>query len=196
MAAARADLPPFAAWHHRGAADGFEVAYFFTGSGGLRVEGHTVAVEEGEPYSVGYELGLDDRWHTRSARVWGQSARGRRETVLESGGDGRWTVDGVPAPQVDGCLDVDLESSALTNAFPMHRLALAPGAAADAPAAYVRALDLAVERLEQRYVRIDDGAGPPRYDYASPGFGFRAEIAYDESGLVLEYPGIATRLRV
>jgi uncharacterized protein len=193
---AAADLPPFAAWHHRGAADGFEVAYFDTGSGGLRVEGHTVAVEEGEPYSVGYEIGLDERWHTRSVRVWGQSVRGRSETVLESGGDGRWTVDGAPAPQVDGCFDVDLESSALTNAFPMHRLALGPGEAADAPAAYVRALDLAVERLEQRYVRIDDGAGPPRYDYASPAFGFRCELAYDAAGLVLEYPGIATRLRV
>ncbi len=31
-------------------------------------------------------------------------------------------VDGEPAPHLDGVLDVDLESSALTNAFPVHRL--------------------------------------------------------------------------
>jgi hypothetical protein len=57
----------------------------------------------------------------------------------------------------------------------------------------VRALDLAVERLEQRYVRIDDGADLHRYDYTSPAFDFRCELVYDASGLVLDYPGIASR---
>jgi hypothetical protein len=57
----------------------------------------------------------------------------------------------------------------------------------------VRALDLAVERLEQRYVRIDDGPGLKRYDYTSPAFDFRCELVYDAAGLVLDYPGIASR---
>ena len=64
---------------------------------------------------------------------------------------------------------------------------------ADAPAAYVRALDLSVERLEQRYVRLADGERGQRYHYTSPAFGFECELAYDESGLVLDYPGIAVR---
>jgi uncharacterized protein len=59
----------------------------------------------------------------------------------------------------------------------------------------VRALDLNVCRLEQRYVRIDEGAGRERYDYTSSTFDFQCELTYDESGLVLDYPGIATRLR-
>jgi hypothetical protein len=37
----------------------------------------------------------------------------------------------------------------MTNALPVHRIALPAGAPADAPAAYVRAAGLAVERLEQ-----------------------------------------------
>jgi uncharacterized protein len=37
--------------------------------------------------------------------------------------------------------------------FPARRLELAVGRHADAPAAYVRAEDLRVERLEQRYLR-------------------------------------------
>ncbi len=72
----------------------------------------------------------------------------------------------------------------------MHRLALAVGAAAEAPAAYVRADGLAIERLEQRYERIADR----RYDYRAPAFDFRCELAYDRHGLVLEYPGIAVRV--
>ena len=189
-------LPPFAAWRHRDARDGFEVVFFFAGGDGLRVEGHTVAVEDGQPFSVAYAIELDDRWNTRSARVCGESSDGRRTIVLDTDGRGRWTVGGVAAAHLDGCLDVDLESSALTNAFPIHRLALGPGEAADAPAAYVRALDLDVRRLEQRYVRIDQGVDRPTYDYTSSTFDFRCELAYDEAGLVLEYPGIATRVHV
>lgn len=103
-------------------------------------------------------------------------------------------MDGQPAPQVDGCLDVDLEGSALTNAFPIHLLGLEVGQVADAPAAYLGALDFAVERLEQRYSRLE--ADPPgsRYDYESPRFDYRGELVYDEHGLVLDYPGIAVRV--
>ena len=104
-----------------------------------------------------------------------------------------WLIDGVRAPQLDGCLDVDLESSSLTNAFPVHRLGLEVGQAAQAPAAYVRALDLEVQRLEQRYVRLPDGATGQRYHYSSPQFNFECELAYDRSGLVIDYPGIAVR---
>ena len=88
---------------------------------------------------------------------------------------------------------MDLESSALTNALPVRRMGLAPGTRAAAPAAYVRAIGLAVERLEQVYLRVPDEAGRRRYDYAAPAFGFTCRITYDESGLVLDYPGIAVR---
>jgi uncharacterized protein len=67
------------------------------------------------------------------------------------------------------------------------------GEQADAPAAYLRALDLRVERLAQRYARLEDGGERLRYAYAAPELGFEAELAYDRAGLVLDYPGLATR---
>jgi hypothetical protein len=187
-------LPPYAAWRHRDARDGFEVAFFEPGDGGLRIEGDTTAVEGGDPFAVRYSIELDDGWRTRAAQVWSRSSRGSNGVLLEADGRGSWLVDGRAAPRLDGCLDVDLESSALTNALPVGRLRLAPGDAADAPAAYVRALGHDVERLEQRYERIDDGAGRERYDYTAPAFDFRCELVYDEFGLVIDYPGIATRV--
>ena len=188
-----AALPPFAGWRHCGAREGFEVVFFAVCDAGLRIEGHTAAIEEGEPFAVRYAIELDEHWRTRTARVSGQSMLGTRAVLLESDARGSWMVDGDAAPHLDGCFDVDLEASSLTNAFPVHRLAIGPGDAADAPAAYVRALNLEVERLEQRYVRINDGAGHQRYDYTSPAFDFRCELVYDEAGLVLDYPGIAVR---
>jgi hypothetical protein len=104
-----------------------------------------------------------------------------------------WRVNGAAAPELDGCVDVDLEASAFTNALPVHRLGLAVGEEADAPAAYIRARDLSVAVLEQRYVRLPDDGDKARFHYAAPAFDFEAELVYDESGLVIDYPGIATR---
>jgi hypothetical protein len=123
----------------------------------------------------------------------GRSAEGARELSLDADGAGRWQIDGAAAPELDGCLDVDLESSALTNAFPVHRLGLDIGREADAPAAYVRARDLRVERLDQHYVRLADHGARQRYRYTAPAFAFECELLYDEHGLVLDYPGIAVR---
>jgi hypothetical protein len=72
-------------------------------------------------------------------------------------------------------------------------MGLRVGARASAPAAYVRALDLSVERLGQDYTRTADEGHSQRYDYAAPVFDFAGRLAYDESGLLLDYPGIAVR---
>ena len=177
-------FPPFAAWRFVDAVDGFEVLYARPG----RLRGHTSAVEDGQAYAVRYEVALDDRWRTREARVASDTVTGPRETVLLSDGEGNWTVDGEPAPQLDGLIDADLEASACTNTLPVHRLPLGLDDVTPAPAAYVRALDLSVVRLDQTYRRLDDR----RYDYTSQA-DFRAVLEYDVAGLIVDYPGIAVR---
>ena len=186
--------PAFAAWRHQDARDGFEVAFVHTDGGGWRVDGWTTAVEDGEAWVVEYSIGVAPGGTARSARVVGRSTAGEHELRLSGDGAGHWQINGVVTPALEGCLDVDLESSALTNAFPVHRLGLRLGERARAPAVYVRARDLAVERLEQRYVRLDDSEEhQQRYGYSAPRFGFECELLYDASGLVLAYPGIAVR---
>ena len=188
-----APAPATAAWRHRDARTGFEVAYFQLLGAGCHIAGWTTAVEDGQTWVVEYVIDLDGTGATRGARIRGRSAAGSSAALLEADGAGQWVVNGVPAPHLDGCFDVDLESSALTNALPVRRMGLAPGARAAAPAAYVRAVGLAVERLEQTYLRAPDEGAHQRYDYAAPAFGFACRLTYDESGLVLDYPGIAVR---
>lgn len=185
--------PAFAAWQHRDARAGFEVVFLRADGGGFRVDGATTAVEDGAAWVVQYSIGFDATWTARRTRVEGRSAAGRSRVSLVGDGAGHWEVDGAAAPALDGCLDVDLESSALTNAFPVRRLGLAIGRDAQAPAVYVRAADLHVERLEQHYRRLDDDEDRQRYAYAAPRFDFACELLYDRFGLVLDYPGIATR---
>jgi uncharacterized protein len=188
-----APVPATAAWRHQDARSGFEVVYFGARGDGCRIEGWTTAIEDGATWAVEYLIEVDAAWATRSARIRGRSAAGFRSALLEADGAGHWLVDGGPAPHLDGCLDVDLEASAMTNALPVRRLALPVAAQAAAPAAYVRAVGLGLERLEQTYVRATDQGTGQRYDYTAPAFDFRCRLVYDQSGLVLDYPGIAAR---
>jgi hypothetical protein len=102
-------------------------------------------------------------------------------------------VNGDERPDLDECLDVDLESSACTNTIPVHRMRLAIGESAQAPAVYIRAFDLAVERLEQSYQRLPANHGTESYHYRSPAFDFEARLTYNKSHIGLDYPGIASR---
>ena len=188
------ELPGTAAWRQHGAREGLEVVFPVRDGGGYRFEGHVTAVEEGFAWSVRYTLVVDEGWATCSARVVSRWADGLRELTIERDGRGRWLVDGRHGAALEGCEDVDLEASVLTNAFPVHRLALEVGEHSEAPAVYVRAPDLRVERLEQRYLRLPDADGKARFDYESTAFDYRAVLVYDEGGLVLDYPGIATRV--
>lgn len=187
-------FPRWAAWRHVDARSGFEVVFFRAGARGLRVDGRTAAVEDRRPWSVEFRIELDDGWATRTACVSELTSDGRREVQLEADGSGRWRVNGAEASTLDGCFDVDLGASAFTNALPVRRLRIAGDAPVPAPAAYVRAPGLAVERLEQISTRLPGVIGRRRYCYAAPSFGFEAELTYDDNGLVLDYPGIALRV--
>ncbi|NDU77021.1 hypothetical protein GWI34_31040 [Actinomadura sp. DSM 109109] len=184
-----AEPPESAAWRHHGARTGFEVLHVARAGGGWRLHGTTTAVEDGAPWVVNYVIEVDEGWRTRAARVSHPLGGKPGEVTVRQTREGRWTVDGRPAPGLDGCLDVDLESSAMTNTLPVHRLDLPAGRTADVPAVYVRAADLTVDRLDQTYTR----AGRAAFDYAAPAFGFTARLVYDDAGFVLEYPGLATR---
>ena len=187
-----APLPAQAAWRHVEARDGFEVLVTSAAPGRTVFTGRTTAVEEGVAWAIGYRIEVDEGWRTRRAEIAAWWPHGEGAVVLEADGRGGWTVDGEPRPDLDGCLDVDLECSACTNTFAFHRLDLsgpAPG-----PAAYVEAADLHVFRLDQTYGPArpgPDGTTVIAYDCAH--FAVTCDLVADASGLVLDYPGLATR---
>jgi hypothetical protein len=195
MHARASDLPRSAAWRHVDAHEGFEVLFPRVDGDGLRLHGHIAVIEEGVACGLRYSLELDRDWTTRSAHVIARSPSGEYERRIERAADGALTVEGEGAPQLEGLVDVDLEGSAVTNALPVNRMRLDVGEKADAPAAYVRLPDLRVVRLDQTYRRIEDDGDRTRYEYEALEFDTRCVLVYDSSGLVLDYPGIATRVQ-
>lgn len=190
----RLTTPPGGArWTHTDARACFEVVFFKALSAGYLLSGHTTAHESCALWSVGYDVTVDHAWKTVAVHASNVTAEGKGELTLSRDSDGGWTANGEPRPELDGCLDVDFESSAVTNTLPLHRLDFIEGVGVDVPAAFVRADDLRVERLEQRYTLIDAGPKQILFHYESSTFEFACDLRYDSSGLVVEYAGIAIR---
>jgi hypothetical protein len=185
-----APFPAAAAWRHVGSRDGFEVASFERTTDGWLVRGMTAADEGSEVWAVRYEIKISEQWLTQSAHVVTVSSSGERMVTLNHDGRGNWLVNDLDRPDLEGCLDVDLESSAMTNTFPVHRLPSPIGARQETPATYVRAAKPEVERLEQHYTRLDDSH---HFYYEAPAFEFTAELSYDTTGLIVDYPSLARR---
>lgn len=99
---------------------------------------------------------------------------------------GRWALNGTERPQAAGCVDVDLNFTPATNLIAIRRLALQVGDQSEAPAAWLRFPELALERLEQQYHRV----ALDRYDYQAPGVGYAATLQVSEIGFVTRYPGL------
>lgn len=186
-------LPEGAAWTHLGGQRGFEVLFSAGGDGQPRLRGHTTAREGSALYAVGYDITLDAQWQTRSAQVTGFTRRGDESVFLTRLEGDRWEVDGKHRPELDGCLDVDVESSAVTNTLPVHRLDFVIGKSIEVPAAFVRADGLGVGRLEQRYTLAEVAEGGIRFQYESTTFDFACDLTYDRAGLIVRYPEVAVR---
>ena len=193
-----ADLPPFASFTHAEARDGYEAVCFrapdATSSSESRflLEGGTAATEEGTPWSVQYRVAVDHDWRTTHVLATGISPAGYRELVALVR-DGRWWINGIERADLDGCVDIDFETSLVTNTLAVHRLDLTATAPVEVPAAFVRFEDLRVERVEQSYLCVEHTTERTVFDYTSTTFDFGCQLVFDASGLVTDYPGIGHR---
>jgi len=148
------------------------------GGPGLRASGVAVAVIDGAPIHVVYQLTTDTAGAVRRLEVGGP---GRSVTLL-SDGSGHWTS----RPDLDGCVDVDIAITPLTNTLPIRRLNLAVGESANIEVAYVSVPEFAVKRASQRYTRTEAGY---RYESGS----FTADLEVDADGLVTTYSDLWRR---
>ena len=158
----------------------------------VRAESVALGVEAGTPWAVRYTVRCDNRWRTRQLSVESLHSDEAALTLLGDGA-GRWTgTRGERLPLLDGCLDVDLTSTVLTNTLPIRRLELVPGRSEEITVVYVTVPGLTLSAARQRYHRLDGDGG--RYRFEQVATGFSAEIAVDADGLVIEYPDIARRV--
>jgi len=141
------------------------------------------------PFVLEYAVSCDEAWNTRYVFI--AEASGDRRLELLASGRGHWTDgDGEPLPELRGALDVDISATPFTNTLAIRRLDLRLGESAEIAVAFVSVPELALSAERQRYTRL----GPRTYLFESLDADFRREITVDADGLVLDYPGLFSRV--
>lgn len=98
----------------------------------------------------------------------------------------RWRLNGIEVPEVEGCVDIDLNFSPSTNLLPIRRLRLNIGDEVAATAAWLRFPDFKLEPLDQSYRRISSAG----YRYEFGAGSFVAQLSVNEAGFVTGYPNL------
>lgn len=180
---------------------------------GLYAQGVAVAADP-VPYTCHYELQTGPDWVTTRFDVraegagWARTVRlelaagrwrittseqGDLDAALVAAGHARAGLPGTEDPdQLFGAFDVDLGGSPLTNTLPVRRLDLLTaetGVAHRINVAWVLLPSLEVVQADQIYTSLGDN----RVRFASETFS--TDMTVDGEGFVVDYPGLARRVR-
>lgn len=182
------------AWQRMDESSGSSMARVERTPTGWRCHGAEVLAGPRELLSCWFRVDLDAGWVTRDAVVGAVGPDGERTVLLSADEHRRWQVDGEHDPGLDGCVDVDVAATPLTNTFPLRRLrGLDVGGEVTTPIAWVEVPSLRVTRVEQTYRRLPDANGLGAWVYSDPTHGaFRLTV--DDDGLVVNYEGFARRV--
>jgi hypothetical protein len=157
----------------------------------LRLAGQVILVEDGVPLAISYRVECDGEGRTARAAVTMRRQGAVAGRLLVRSAEGRWTLEGTPAPALDGLDDVDLSITPSTNTLPLRRLRLGVGEEAAVTAAWVRFPLLDVVPLRQTYRRVSAMA----FAYAAPDHDFAADLECDGEGVVTSYGALWRRVR-
>jgi uncharacterized protein len=165
---------------------GMEHVIVSEGADGMTAASHAVLAEN-RLVTLAYDLTCDASFRFRKLTMSVADAGGEQTLTLLSS-DGDWLADGTSRPDLAGCVDIDINCTPLTNTLPVRRLDWSAEATHDIEVAYVTVPELNVRKVSQRYTRLS----PTLFRYESGSF--RRDLTVDESGFVLDYPGLWRRL--
>lgn len=188
---------PFTAAH---SPEGHQVQWVTWAGGGLETttirwenEGFTVSGAVGDDAPdrehIQYVLRLSASWQVRQFLLFRDLEE--PDLWLATDGSGRWgEMNGAHRTELDGCYDVDLACTPMTQTLPIRRLPLLDGDSAELPVVTIDPVTLAVRSEVHRYTRVDVS----RWQHELADNGSATEFEVDEFGLVVDYPALFRRV--
>lgn len=150
------------------------------------LHGIAIFLYQQNPCWLEYQIMCDSAWRTVSADVHGWLAKTEISVQIKVASNQHWWLNGIEIPEVEDCVDLDLNFSPSTNTIAIRRLNLAVGEMADITAAWLRFPSFTLEPLAQRYHRLEEES----YRYESGNGQFVADLRVNQAGFVVDYPGI------
>lgn len=136
----------------------------------------------GPDFGLFYRLKLDENGHVRTVRI--ERTDGRVLEIFADGAGG-WSDDRAePIAALNGCIDVDIWPTPLTNSLPIWRGEWRDGQPIRVAVAWIDATTMGLQRAEHIYTRLD--AAHIRFQSANA----EHVLEFDADGLVVDYPGL------
>jgi uncharacterized protein len=179
----------WAPWHKPGL-EHFRLTYYDDEIVG---DGLVIAVIDEKALRAGHVIHCSRQWVVRQVEVeiFDESTP---KIALYSDGQGSWTTaTGIPIPELNGCLDVDISFTPFTNTLPIRRLHLTVGASQELAVVYIKVPTMEVKPVKQRYTCLQLYADGGIYRYENVETGFTADLTVDTDGLLIDYPGAFKR---
>ncbi|QIP16526.1 putative glycolipid-binding domain-containing protein [Spirosoma aureum] len=166
-----------------------ENCLFKTNRTGAEITAKIIGHYQTKIYQVEYRIQTNRRWQTLLLDINSRHSNKTQQIRLEGDGNGNWELNGQPADEFAGCIDVDIPLTPLTNTLPIRRLGLRQNQAKEIRVIYCDLLEGHIKPVCQRYNRLSAS----HYQYENVPNDFEAIIQVDEYGLVVDYPALFIR---
>lgn len=157
----------------------------------IRIDGTIVGFGEDEPLSVSYDIITDRTWQVAALEMAIEKGGECSWISIQHDPDGKWTQSGHIRPEWEHCIDIDISLSPFTNTLPVNRLQLPQHQRRKLDVLYINVLKEEIKPVQQWYTRLAED----RYLYEGVVKDFKAELLVDEDGVVIDYPGLFTRIQ-
>lgn len=156
---------------------------------GYVATGTVLGLSEGLPFRLQYKIKTDADWRPRKVLLDCLGPRGGVTRLLRATGRGQWKDDGGEIlSELDGCHDVDISATPLTNTLAIRRLKLKAGQRADLRVLHVGVPGLQIRAVDQRYTCVETRPDGATMTYEGLFRNFTADLPLDGDGLVIDYP--------
>lgn len=162
-------------------------------AGGIQAQGEAVhQLPDDGPVRLRYRIDATAEARTTAVEVETEGDANRSLRLIAEP-TGTWSDGfGKAIAVLDGCVDVDISTSPLTNTLPIRRLGMVPGEEANLDVVYIDVPTLNVSAATQRYTCLFIEGERSGYRYESGTFS--ADLVVDRHGLVLDYAGVWQRV--
>ena len=142
-------------------------------------------------YRVDYLTKTNENWETIFFELRTQVSDKRDVVSYHSDGKGKWTKDGRPLNEFNGCIDIDISLTPFTNALPINRLQWKINQPQQIKVLFVDILNHQILSVKQCYTKLSE----TEYKFENVPNDFEAVITVDEMGLVANYPELFVRAK-
>ena len=140
-------------------------------------------------YKLDSQITTNYLWETIFFTIKSQLNDIIKSTHFQSDGKGNWFINGKYIEKFNGCIDIDISLTPLTNTLPINRLNLSEKTNKQIQVLYVDILGQQTNPVHQKYTRISHN----EYKYENVPNDFESIISVDEMGLVVKYPELFKR---